>query len=324
MMSMTIYGGRKAPKRLSTPAEFNCPTCQNYAYHGSSQQPVRVGQTKHHPACVKVEAYMPTPKSPIVAVAGFFEKVPFLDRIVGGVEDGVAKVSGVFGPDQVASGNELVAMLSDAINQLNIDIQQDGCGDWYDAGCTGSVPAVDDLTAKINAFRETNGTAYSAADALRLAGVPQTAANISAWAACTKAKESGSKAIPTGTAAFCALQVRDATSGEPPLLPKAHTTPAFRDRWTTFLATWARFQDKWTTAANGVVDSSMQPTENDLKAQMTQYNTYRQQFLDGGGTTSAPSLGEPMNIFLKIGLFAAGAAALYFGGMFLYKKYVPV
>lgn len=322
MMSMTIYGGRKAPKRLSTPANHDCPTCQSYGY-SDWQKPVRVARTLHHPACLKVAGYMPPPKGPVVAtsVSGILDKVPFYDRVKESVESGVARVSGVFGADQVASGNELLAMLTDAINQLNVDISQDGCADWYGKECAGQVPAVDDLAAKIHAFQVGNGGSYGAADALRLAGVPATAANISAFGSCVKSKES-SGAIPTGTAAFCALQVRDATSGESPLLPKPHTTVAFRDRWKTFIASFGRFQSKWTTAQTDLVASSMKPSEGDLQAQMTQYNTYRQQFLDNGGKTSAPSLGEPMSIFLKIGLFAAGAAALYFGGMFLFKKYV--
>lgn len=231
-----------------------------------------------------------------------------------------ARVGGLFGPDVKASGDELVTVLQDAVTQLSLDIAQDACGDDYTAACKGTSPVVDALEQKL-AKAEGEGKSLDAASILTIAGVSPTAANVAAFAACVKKREDATGAVPRGTLAYCAIAVRDQTGGGQPLLPKAHTSQAFRDRFATFVASFERFVSQYQTESSSALGDP-QSLEPQLAKQLSQYNSYRNQFIDAGGQTSAPSIGEPMSWPATIAIGVAVAGGIYLLAEFLLRRYV--
>lgn len=270
---------------------------------------------------------VPSRKAPKVLAHARREELPLADVMVGrslsAYVPAIVRTTGLFGPDVVASGDELIGDLQDGVNQLDTDIQQDACGDWYGPACHGQVPVVDDFEAKLGQA-EAEGKTLSAQTILEMLGVDATPSNINLFAKCVKGKEVGS-AVPRGTLAFCGISVRDQVSGSDPLLPKSHTTAQFRDRWTTFVATFNRFVQMWQGlgASGGATDASGQAqAQKDLPGILSQYNGFRDQFVSDGGTTTAPSIGEPMALTTKIVLVATGVGLIYVLVKYVLPRYL--
>ena len=288
-----------------------CPTCQNYAWDRSVHTPAIVGGVVHHPACAFASS---------ANVAGCSSCSSSSWAAYKKAKAARAAVGGLFGPDIKASGDELVTVLQQSVNQLSVDIAHDACGDAYGPECKGTSPAVDELEKKL-ADAEAKGDTLDAASVLTAAGVEPTTANVAAFAACVKKREDSTAAVPRGTLAYCAIAVRDQTSKSAPLLPKSHTSLAFRDNYATFVASFERFVSQWDTETSSALGDpkSLEPA---LAKQLSQYNSYRNQFIDFGGETTAPSIGEPLGWPATIAIGAAVAGGLYLLAQLLLRKYV--
>ena len=286
-----------------------CPTCQNYAWDRSVHTPAVVAGVVHHPACAFASG------ASGASVAGCSSCSSYRKA-----QKTRAAVGGLFGPDIKATGDELVTVLQDAVNRLSVDIAQDACGDAYGPECKGTSPAVDKLEQKLHDM-EAGGDVLEASSVLSAAGVEPTSANVAAFAKCVKEREGATSAVPRGTLAYCAISVRDKTSGAPALLPKAHSSQTFRDRYATFVASFERFVSQWQTETSSALGdpSSLEPQ---LAKQLSQYNVYRTQFIDAGGQTSAPSIGEPMGWPATIAVGLAIAGGVYLLAQFLLRRYV--
>lgn len=280
-MTPMIYGGRAPARGLAHGgARHACADCNSYAYH-AGRHPVAVGKILHHPNC------------PRLAKA---EETTIVGRLLAFLTPEPAPVvqtAGLFSADVTAKGADLVSALSDAIQQLDTDVTMDACGEWYTTTCKGSIPAVDALESKL-ASMEASGKTLDANSILDAAGVSATPSNISTFAKCVKAKEDKTAGVPRGTLAYCAIFVRDSVSPDSPLLPKAHSTAAWRDRWQTFVQSFLRFSDKYQTESSSALGNV--PSDSEVSAQLKQYTQFRTEFVDNGGTTSSPSIGEPWSI----------------------------
>ncbi len=184
-----------------------------------------------------------------------------------------ARVGGLFGPDVKASGAELVSVLQDAVNQLSVDITQDGCADFYTAECKGTSPAVDALEKKLADY-EASGKTLDAVSVLNIAGVTASDANVAAFAACGA----------------------------------------------TFVASLERFVSQYETETSSALGDP-QSLEPQLAKQLSQYNAFRTQFLDAGGQTRAPSIGEPLSWPATIAIGVAVAGGVYLLAQILLRKY---
>jgi hypothetical protein len=269
---------------LGASAEANvggCAACSNYGWT-HRMRPVRVGALVHHPACAAVGRARAR---------------------VGGCE--------------TASGADLVGLLSDAVRLLDRDVQLDACGDAYGPACKGTSPAVDALEIRLG-NAEAKGEKLDAGRVLTLAGVTPSAANIASFAACVKKREDATAAVPRGTLAYCALAVRDATTPSAPLLPRAHTSSAWRDRWETFRNTFARFADKYATEEASLTGSP--PSDASVGKQLALYSQFRSQFLSAGGETEAPCLDEPWPWTTKLAVATSVGFALYLVVQFFARR----
>jgi len=257
-------------------------------------------------------------KAPRRLSHGRIERVePDAEVVVGRRMNASPVRVGGFGADITASGAQLVAALEQAIPQLDQDVQSDACSQWYDDACVGKVPVVDTLQSQLAAM-EASGTTLTAANVLAAAGVDASDANIAAFGQCVKQREDASS-TPRGTLAYCAISVRDSITPDSPLLPQAHTTQAFRDQWGVFLNSWSMFDSKYKTATSSALGDV--PTEAEIASYLTQYSNFRSQFIDNGGTTTAPSIAEPWSITTTIAVFVGIAVVIYGGVKFLIWKY---
>jgi hypothetical protein len=220
-----------------------------------------------------------------------------------------ANVSGIFGADVTASGNELVAAMLDGLGQLQSDVASDACGDFYTAACKGMIPAVDALESKLGDM-EASGTKLEAKNVLEAAGVDASDANVKAFGKCVLPKEDPTThAVPRGTLAYCAIVVRDQTSGGAPLLPASHTTAGWRDRFEAWANSFRNFAQDYQQSSGSIFGDS--PSDAQLSKHLGSYNLFRDEFVNGGGATTAPSIDEPWSLGTKLVVLGVVGLALY-------------
>lgn len=229
------------------------------------------------------------------------------------------------GADVEASGSKLVDALRDAIGQLDQDIAMDACADSYSEACRGVSTEVDVLERKLYAM-EAEGTVLDAWNVLEAAGVttaprPTKDEAINKFAACVKKREDKFSGLPRGSLAYCAVMVRNEGGGGDSALPKAHSTQAFRDRWETWKRMFFVFADKYDASLGTIVST---PSDAEVTKYLDKYTDFRDTFISNGGSTTAPSIGEPWALTTKIMVFGGIAAALYVGlQLFISSRAIP-
>jgi len=229
------------------------------------------------------------------------------------------------GAEVEASGSKLVDALKEAINQLDQDILIDACADSYSDACRGSSPEVDLLERKLYGM-EAEGIVLDAWNILEAAGVetaprPTQDAKIKKFASCVLKREDKFGGLPRGSLAYCAVMVRAEEGGEESSLPKAHSTQAFRDRWETWKRMFFVFADKYESSLGTIVST---PSDAEVSKYLAKYSDFRDIFISNGGSTTAPSIGEPWALTTKIMVFGGIAVALYVGlQLYLASRVIP-
>lgn len=190
------------------------------------------------------------------------------------------------------SAMDVFDAVDEALTCFRRDVALDACSDSYGPECVGKDPEVDYVETCIRSM-EARGEVVDAASCLRCAGVEATSDNVSRFATCVKTRLGRFTDVPRGTLADCAVAVRRGI-GKGKLT--AHTTKTYRDD----LEKWSRqfeiARDKWKTAAFGEVGiwgGATGPSLSDAEPWATQYNAFRDRFVEAGGSTACPSIEIP-------------------------------
>lgn len=207
-----------------------------------------------------------------------------------------AAASEVPGTTGAPTPEEMLKKLTEAIACLKKDVALDACSEWYGTECEGSDPEVDRVAAclkKIEMGKVGELTPITWQDALTCAGVETSDENKEKFAACVKVKETDWHSIPRGTLAFCAMAVRRGIAATGAL---AHSTLAWRNGFETWANTFEVFRLKWETGSAGEVGVYAAATGipmSEVARYAASYNTFREQFVDAGGTTSCEAIETP-------------------------------